>query len=77
MGLGFSDAVLINDVNNASSVYLNGINVFVDFNTIFFWGFVVTSNIKYFFCVWNYNTPQLFYLNHYYDTTIPSSCSKV
>ncbi|CAG7971834.1 unnamed protein product [Penicillium salamii] len=111
-GSGLSDAALTNDVNTASSVYLNGTNALFDFNTKFPWGFVVTSNTKYAYwdpilinagqsstgfsvkgnnflwseasgfggwlvCDWNHNAPQLFYLNRYYDTTIPSSCSKV
>ncbi|KAF7719555.1 Uncharacterized protein PECH_005527 [Penicillium ucsense] len=28
-------------------------------------------------CDWYHNAPQLFYLNRYYQATIPSSCSKV
>ncbi|OQE40352.1 hypothetical protein PENCOP_c006G08021 [Penicillium coprophilum] len=28
-------------------------------------------------CDWFHNAPQLFYLNRYYEATIPSSCSKV
>ncbi|CAG8262603.1 unnamed protein product, partial [Penicillium nalgiovense] len=28
-------------------------------------------------CDWYHNAPQLFYLNRYYDATIPSSCSKI
>lgn len=46
-GSGLSDAALTNDVNTASSVYLNGTNAVFDFNTKFHWGFVVTSNTKY------------------------------
>jgi hypothetical protein len=26
-------------------------------------------------CDWSHNAPQLFYLNRYYQPTIPSSCS--
>ncbi|CAG8882684.1 unnamed protein product [Penicillium nalgiovense] len=28
-------------------------------------------------CDWYHKAPQLFYLNRYYDATIPSSCSKI
>ncbi|CAG8217824.1 unnamed protein product [Penicillium salamii] len=28
-------------------------------------------------CDWYHNAPQLFYLNRFYNATIPSSCSKV
>ncbi|KAJ6118845.1 hypothetical protein N7471_013465 [Penicillium samsonianum] len=28
-------------------------------------------------CDWYHNAPQLFYLNRYYDATIPNSCSKI
>ncbi|KAJ5360146.1 hypothetical protein N7517_009337 [Penicillium concentricum] len=28
-------------------------------------------------CDWFHNAPQLFYLNRFYEATIPSSCSKV
>ncbi|KAJ5350340.1 hypothetical protein N7541_008067 [Penicillium brevicompactum] len=111
-GSGLSDVALTNYVSTASSVYLNGTNALVDFNTKFPWGFVATSNTKYaswvpilinagqgsngfsvkgnnflwseasgfggwLVCDWNHNAPQLFYLNPYYDATIPSSCSKV
>lgn len=47
MDLGLNNTTLTNDVNIVSSVYLNGINALFDFNTIFLWGFVATSNIKY------------------------------
>jgi hypothetical protein len=44
---GLNDAVLTQDVNTASSVYLNGTNALFDFNTKFPWGFVATGDTKY------------------------------
>ncbi|CAG8092318.1 unnamed protein product [Penicillium salamii] len=74
---GVSNTALTNDMNTASSVFLNDTNALFDFNTTFPWGFAATNNTKHSFCNWNHNTPQLFYLSRYYDATIPSSYSKV
>ncbi|CAG8158964.1 unnamed protein product [Penicillium nalgiovense] len=111
-GAGLNDAVLTKDVNTASSIYLNGTNAFIDFNTKLLWGVVATGDNKFtswnptlinagqgsngfsvkgnsfmwseasgfggwLVCNWYHNAPQLFYLNRYYDATIPFSCSKI
>lgn len=46
-GAGLNDAVLTEDVNTASSAYLNGTNALFDLNTELPWGVVATGNTKY------------------------------